>query len=237
MNKKLLDSKKFKVALIGAVSAGLTQFVIVLFQGMGIDIPQELVLMVLAPFLAYIGGKSAADIAYNARNGGTTPTLGETFIATTPVHLGQPSDYDYAGGMSDAKTEYQKALWADYTLTNLNDPVQVERDYWAKWEGQYEAARNLWREIRGQEPPSDPQDCCRTGDWSFEARALVHSARELVIQKDFIIAIKKNKVLSWQLGGLGYLLNGVPWESIPPWAQQNLYSHTVEGRKQQQFTI
>ena len=242
-DKRLLKSKKFKAALVGALSAGITEFVIVLGADMGIDIPQELVLMVLAPFLAYIGAKGAADIAYNAKNGKTaeTPPLDKTLVGGFEVPLEPtyepPQYYDYAGGMSDAKTEYQKALWADYTLTNLKDPVQVERDFLAKWEKQYEAARNLWREVKGFDPPQNPEDSCRTGDWSFEARALVHSARDLQIQKDFIATIKRNKALSYQLGGLGYLLNGVPWENIPPWAQRNLYSHTVEGRKQAQFTI
>ena len=242
-NNNLLGSKKFKAALVGALSAGITEFVIVFGAGMGIDIPQELVLMVLAPFLTYIGAKGAADIAYNAKNGKTveTPSLDKNLIGgfETPLKPAYepPQDYDYAGRMSDAKTEYQKALWADYTLIDLYNPAQVERDFLAKWEKQYEAARNLWWVVKGTQPPTDPEDSCRTGDWSFEARALVHSARDLQIQKDFIAAIKKNKALSYQLGGLGYLLNGVPWESIPPWAQENLYYHTVEGRKQAEFTI
>ena len=139
-NNNLLGSKKCKAALVGALSAGITEFVIVFGAGMGIDIPQELVLMILAPFLTYIGAKGAADIAYNAKNGKTveTPSLDKNLIGgfETPLKPAYepPQDYDYAGRMSDAKTEYQKALWADYTLIDFNNPTQVERDFLAKWE-------------------------------------------------------------------------------------------------------
>jgi len=232
---KVWNSKKFKAAIMAAVSAGIAEFMVVFGKEMGIDIPQEFVLMILAPFLAYITGKSAADIAYNVKNGKKTeitsvsPGAPSTSPCISADYKAPPNNLDI-GDTSIARRNFETMQRADFTLTNLDDPKQVERDYLAKWEAQLEAAKNLWRATRQTEPPDNITDSCFSGDWSYEARALLHSTRDLQIQKDFIAAIKNNKALSYQLGGLGYRLNGVPWQNIPLWAQQNILEHTPEGR-------
>jgi hypothetical protein len=140
-----------------------------------------------------------------------------------------PIDMDI-GGASKARTAFKAAQSADWVLTDVSNPAQVEQDYLRRFVAVVDAAKNLWRAVRQTEPPDSLEDSCATGDWSFEARSLLHAKRDLQIQKDMISAIKSNRNLSYLLSGLGYLINGVPWSDIPAGFQQSLILHTPEGR-------
>jgi hypothetical protein len=233
MNSKLFDSKKAKMAFLGASSAAITEFVIVFFKNMGIEIPQEVLLAVLAPFLAYIGGKSAADIAYNVRNGakaksldaGSAPPPAPSFASGTAKYFEPPVEPGI-GGQGSARRAFETWQRADFEITLPYEPLKVEREVLFYYEKQLELAKALYLEVRGQLPPDALLDSCSTGDFSYENRQLIHSARELQQIIDFFSVIKKDPSKAWQLGGIGYLIHNVPWANIPVWAQRSIRQST-----------
>ena len=132
----------------------------------------------------------------------------------------------------DARSKYEKIMRGDFTLTDLNNPAQIEKDYIGYFEKQLAAAKAMYRAIRGVESPQNIEDSCQSGDWSFEAKAVLHAARELQQAYDQIANIKAhNPEYNAQLGGLGYLLNGINWNDMPQWARDGLYQHTVLGKQ------
>ncbi|MCJ7828133.1 MAG: hypothetical protein MUP81_00135 [Dehalococcoidia bacterium] len=241
MNSKLFDSKKAKMAFLGASSAAITEFVIIFLKNMGIEVPQEVILMVLAPFLAYIGGKSAADIAYNITNGknGTKTVVSVPAPIRIPIIPGESGTAKYfeppvkpdIGGQGSARRAFEAWQRADFEITapfgiGQYESGKVEREVLYYYEKQLELARDLYIEVRGQAPPEVLVDSCSCGDFSYEHRQLVHSARELQQIQDYFASIKKDRAKAWQLGGIGYLIHSVPWGNIPEWAQKNIRMHT-----------
>lgn len=217
---KLLDSKKLKVAILGAVSAAVTEFVVVFFKQMGVEVPQEVVLYILAPFLAYIGGKSVADVAYNIKNGNgngvaTIPAIPTAKAAVEPT----------IPPVSSAAARFKEAWNArgNYVLSNTSDPNQVAQDFLSPYAVALQAANELWRDMRHTDPPEG--DPCARGDKSFEARMLNFARSELAIRESMVSAIKASPYLGYQLEGLGYLLSGVPWNNLPDWVKANLEKH------------
>jgi hypothetical protein len=233
MNNKLFDSKKAKMAFLGASSAAITEFVIIFLKNMGIEVPQEVILMVLAPFLAYIGGKSAADIAYNVSNGknGTKAQqalpypVGVPSVSGTAKYFEPPVEPDI-GGQGSARRAFESWQRADFEITSPYESSKVEREVLSYYEKQLELAKALYIEIRGQAPPAELVDSCNCGDFSYEHRQLVHSAQELKQIMDYFASIKADRGRAWQLGGIGYLIHNVPWGNIPEWTKKNIRMHT-----------
>jgi hypothetical protein len=235
MNSKLFDSKKAKMAFLGASSAAITEFVIIFLKNMGIEVPQEVILMVLAPFLAYIGGKSAADIAYNISNGknGTkaitqralSSPSGVPSVSGTAKYFESPVEPD-VGGQGSARRAFESWQRADFEITWPYESSKAEREVLSYYKEQLELAKALYVEVRGQAPPEELVDSCSCGDFSYEHRQLVHSARELQQIRDYFASIKADRAKAWQLGGIGYLIHNVPWSNIPEWAQKNIRMHT-----------
>jgi hypothetical protein len=233
MNNKLFDSKKAKMAFLGAISAAGMEFVIVFFKNMGIEVPQDVLYVVLAPFLAYIAGKSVADIAYNVKNGAKTAGLPATpqTMSTAPAgrvatKYFEPPVEPGIGGLGSAREVFVAWQRADFEITSPYESSKVEREVLSYYEEQLELAKALYVEVRGQVPPAELVDSCSCGDFSYEHRQLYHSARELQQIRDFFAMIKKDPGQAWQLGGIGYLIHSVPWNSIPDWAQRSIRMHT-----------
>jgi len=212
MNK--LKSRKFLVAIFGAISYFVLEY-------WGIKIPEE----ILYFLLGWIGVEGATDVAY-AINGRKTVTP-QAKKSAMPERKETPEREMNIPSISDAVAEFE-LIWkqrGNYILLNPDNPQQVEVDYLQPYAEALQASRRMWKALRGEEAPLGI-DPCECGDKSYEARWLRFARSELAIQQSMVEAIKRNKpILNYQLGGLGYLLNGIKWELIPDWAKQNLEEH------------
>jgi len=216
--KHFYTSKKLWAAVIGAVVAFAKAY--------GIAIPEEILWVIIS----YIVGQGIADVGVGLANSKKIglalpqPSMGLPSVSDTVV-IPEPT-VDEQMPKPTTATMLFKAEWSKpYILTNTDNPAQVEADYVGHFETVLELAKRMFEEQRGYYPEQGIEDPCRTGDWTYESRWLYHSQRELVIQKDMVTAIKKNRSMGYQLGGLGYLLQGVKWNNMPEWARLSVMEH------------
>lgn len=218
------SSRKFLVAVFGAVSYFVLSY-------WGIKVPEEILYLLLG----WLGVEGARDIAYAVNHKETpkkAPPITPQVSPEAPcVQESVELKAEDMGGppLADAVTSFQNQWRKSYVLTNPDNPEQVEKDYIGHYETTLEMARLMYQALRGVYPIENIPDPCRMGDNSYEARWLHFAQSELQIHKDFVAAIKKNLSMRYQLGGLGYLLHGTPWNEMPEWARLNLMKHVKTG--------
>lgn len=124
-----------------------------------------------------------------------------------------------------ATRNFQAAWNTPYTLTNVDDPAQVEADFIGHYELVLEFAKKMFEVKRGYYPEQGVEDPCNTGDHSFENVWVWRSQRELETAKWKVIVAKSAPMYKWQIDGLGYLLQGTPWNEMPQWVRLSLMRH------------
>jgi len=225
-NKTIFESKKAKMALIGVAVEALLAFIMALARSYDIEIPPEVLAYVAGIFGVAIGGQATQD-AMLARNHKPEIQPPKVSIPVFTEASEIPKEEMNIPPISDAVAEFE-LIWkqrGNYILLNPDNPQQVEVDYLQPYAEALQASRRMWRQLRGEEAPIGI-DPCECGDKSYEARWLRFARSELAIQQSMVEAIKRSKpMLNYQLGGVGYLLNGIKWELIPDWAKQNLEEH------------
>ena len=218
-------SKKFYAAVIGAVVAFAKAY--------GMDIPEELLWVIIS----YIVGQGVADVGvYMAKEKKIGLALPQptrvktvTSSASPIIEMGATPPLmikdDEIPPTTTATMLFKQEWSKPYVLTNPDNPAQVEVDFLGHYETVLELAKRMFEEQKGYYPENDIEDPCRTGDFSYPSKWLWHSQRELQIQKDMVAAIKKNPSMKFQLGGLGYLLQDIPWNEMPQWVRLSLVRH------------
>jgi hypothetical protein len=217
--KSFWKSKKFWSAIVAAIVGFTGEY--------GLNLPPEVIWAVLGPIIAYIIGQGVADSGiYRAqaeRNWGVPIT--STFSTAPEMKPTREPKDEEVPPISDATRLFEQEWRKSYILTNPADPAQVEADYLGHYEAVLELAKKMFEEQKGYYPENDIEDPCRTGDYSYPSKWLYHSQRELQIRRDMVEAVKKNPLLKYQIGGLGYLLWGTPWNEMPQWVRLSLMRH------------
>lgn len=239
MDKKFWESKKVKLALAGATAEGLMAFVIAFAADFGIEVPVEVLAYIAGIFGVAIGGTAAQDVVRLRRDSKQINLpQGQSDLPQSSIP-GVCGNIPFQGtgswapdsGSADAppmdnRREFDALRESPWMLTDISNPAIVKRDFLGHFEVVFEAAKRMYEDDHGY-APTKMQEPCQTGDWSYSSRWLWHSWRELTIQTDMVEAIGKDPALKYKLMGVGYLLQGIPWEDIPQTIQDTLSYHIV----------
>lgn len=124
--------------------------------------------------------------------------------------------------MKDAYFEHKRRTWK---LRDPTDPKQVETDIKSYWNDQVGLALAWFAQEYGYTPQGNIPPPCLMNVREDVREELFHSQQDRDIMFRFIENLKSGRSMPYHLGGLGYVLQGVPWDKIPEWAQVSIMQY------------
>jgi hypothetical protein len=125
----------------------------------------------------------------------------------------------------DYKALYYEHKRRTWKLRDPRDGDQVEEDIKDYWNTQVDLAARWFEQEFGYYPITSIPPPCLTDHREEPREELFHSQTDREIVFTLLHNLKTGKSYPYHLGGLGYVLSGVPWDKIPAWAQASIMKY------------